>query len=149
MLIMNHPFSIPIIRARAETEFSGVPESSGKKCVVVSSGDLQEGDADYQLLNRILAAVHVNLRSEVLLLQVSTHSKAPGFTGLSGELQGVPVLCFGFSPDILGFHIQAERYQPVHFYGFDWVFGDSLEEISNNTNSKKMLWSALQVAFRI
>ena len=146
---MGHPFEIPLLKTRSDTALPNVNDATEAKCVVFVVGQLAERGVDYQLLERILGAVHVTLGKEAFLLTVTTESEAPRFTSLRSKLPRVPVLCFGIRPENLDLHMNTILYEPFSFSGFQWVFADALSDISKHVNRKKKLWSALQVVFSV
>lgn len=111
-------------------------EQSGKKVFVILRAE-ETGDPERTgFLTKVLEAVQVNLETEAWV--GSTGVQNPGTK---------PLLVFGLTPSQLGYTFQAPLYQPFRMGDRQFLFSDSLRDISADKNKKAALWKALQILF--
>lgn len=117
-----------------------VPESSRAVVVVAKNASA----ADLELLGKIMAAVGLNLKTDVHLLNVPT---TPSFETLLNHLDCQQCLVFGFEPEALYLQINWPPYQLLSFRQCQLLRADSLAQIGAQPMLKKQLWQQLQQLF--
>lgn len=109
---------------------------------------LQEPDfpGNRDFLIKILAAAQVNLEKDTFWVE-TVASSAPAPAGAFAQKKPDHVLVFGLTPAQVGLKIEAPLYQPMLFYGVNWLFADPLSVLEPDKQRKGLLWKALQQIF--
>ena len=99
-----------------------------------------------EFLSKVLSAVQLDLAKDTLFAEIPVNVSASFVTELKSK-QPEQVLVFGLLPADLGLAIEASVYQPVVFYGVQWLFADPLSALEYDKQKKSLLWSALKQMF--
>lgn len=102
--------------------------------------------ANRDFLAKVLTAASLNLAQDALLAEIpagESRALAPDLT----ERRPNQVLVFGLSPAQLGLSFEVQAYQPLAFYGCQWLFADKLSALEPDKAKKTQLWSALKQMF--
>lgn len=131
-----------------------IPESGGGKkarggfgkrivILLLDEPDFPESDT---FLQKIFTAAQINLEKDVLLVMADA-SGPMHFLPIVKDKHPERLLVFGFMPDTLGLHAEIPLYQPVVFYGVEFLFAEALSVLAPDKNRKSRLWQALQQLF--
>lgn len=96
-------------------------------------------------LEKILNAVNLNIDG-VDLLNLNGVRNVDFAELVHGKLIH-HFITFGVPFNRVHLDIQMDRYQPVRFFGINFLMADSLPTIEADVNLKKRLWAALQQVF--
>lgn len=121
-------------------EILDVPEVNNKKVVVISKPIEAQSE---QFLQKILAAVQLDLNKDVLLTQQPVLYKQ---LDVAAPVQSTVV--FGYTPVELSLHIDVKPYQIIQFKQKRLLFVHELNQIAADIDKKKMLWQQLQILFK-
>lgn len=102
--------------------------------------------ANREFLSKVLSAVQLNLDKDTLFAEFS-ESMQFSFVQELKIKQPEHVLVFGARPAQLGIQAATSLYQPLVFYGVNWLFADALSVLEPDKNKKGQLWSALKQVF--
>lgn len=97
-------------------------------------------------LSKILAAVKLELAKDLLVLEGQTTSTF-SFFDLKDQQNIGKAIIFGYAPNKLGLHLQINKYELTTINGCQFLFADTLENISTDKLLKGKLWGALKVLF--
>lgn len=95
------------------------------------------------LLKNIMSAANLDFDKDVALLKITSHQKYSS-SDLLEKLSAKDLLFFGINPTNLGINYGINLYQPLTVQNRRFLQIDSLEEIKNDVNKKKALWSCLK-----
>lgn len=117
---------------------------NSKKTLIVCKTINEELQA---FLAKILAAVKYNIETDIALYNGSNLALAPSFVQFRKTLEFEKFLCFGYSPQQIGLHLQLSAYQKTAWQDCQLLFSQDLSDVMNNVQLKKNLWAALQQMF--
>lgn len=100
-------------------------------------------EQETELLEKILSAIKVDLKKEVLCLHLNTEENL-ALGPLTRNLEIPLILNFGCSMKQLKLNIPEQKYMVYHFRSTRFVNSDSLEELMKNKQLKMLLWNALK-----
>ncbi len=95
------------------------------------------------LLKNILSAVNLEINKDIILLKTTPQTKY-SFSSLQQKLPVKDFLFFGIHPTNFGLNYSIAPYQPLIRNNLRILFSNSLEEVNNDVNKKKALWSSLK-----
>ena len=98
------------------------------------------------LLAKILSAVKLDLKKDVLLLR-KTPENGFSFSALKRHYSIRKALIFGLSAKSFGIQVNSQKYQPFSIGGCTFIFADALSLISEKKELKMLLWKGLQGMF--
>lgn len=121
---------------------------------VASQGDidckywiiLQKTDLEryQQLLEKILAAVHLDMNQDVYLVSTDELKGFPLYTLLDKDTSDHTILIFGLTPQQLGLNLRSDRYRVRNLLGHKIIFVGALQDIQGDQQEKKQLWEILK-----
>jgi DNA polymerase III psi subunit len=95
------------------------------------------------LLKNILSAANLDFENNIAFLKTTSQQKYSS-SDLLAKLSVKDLLFFGINPSKLGINYSINPYQPLTVKNRRFLQVDSLEEIKNDVNKKKALWSCLK-----
>ena len=108
----------------------------------------QEDWSAYQdLLTKILAAVNLDISTDVNILSIGSLEGFRFNTFLAEHTQEHVILSFGITANQLGLNVSSDKYRLRSIGNQKIAFVASLQEIKENQNEKKLLWEILKVHF--
>jgi hypothetical protein len=116
-----------------------------KHILIVTNAD--ENPEMEVLLEKILAAVKIQLLTDCLILRGKDSFDFPSFSSLKTDYKIEKILVFGFKPSDLGLSFETPQYFITEITGFHFLFVDNLYVISTQVEKKKALWGNLQLLF--
>ena len=132
------------IFASPELDFSFLEQlQQGQFNTFITCEDNPENKELKSFLENILKAVNLDLNKDVMLLNI-TDKHNLSFIRLQTKAQFSKAIFFGTDPKSLGINLVLKPYQPVLFDNCHYLLADSLENIQNNVNTKKNLWTCLK-----
>ncbi|MBU3714903.1 MAG: hypothetical protein FGM46_08135 [Ferruginibacter sp.] len=115
--------------------------------MVNDSESLHLNEKDFQFLSGILNACKLNM-NDVALLNANNYKKTD-FTSIKAFLNPLFLIVFGLTNQYCKPNIESDNYEVRLMDNFSFLSTPSLRLISENTEEKKMLWSALKKLFAI
>lgn len=105
-----------------------------------------ESAGNREFLSKVLAAANLNFGKDTLFAEIPAQQSL-SFSNDIKRKQPAHVLVFGLPPAQLGLTIEAPLYQPLDFYGVNWLFADALSALEPDKTKKSRLWAALKQIF--
>jgi hypothetical protein len=124
----------------------GQGQYAQKVMVVVQVEPAYPGWKDF--LEKLLGAAKLNLDQDTRLYMLNAGDSVQIAREIKSK-QPDQVLIFGMTPDSLGLHIVATKYQPLFFGNTTLLFGDALSILEPDRNLKTQMWTALKAIFKI
>ena len=110
--------------------------------LVVYFNDKNDNELDV-LLQKIFAAVNLEINKDIILLKTTTEEKY-SFNEIQEKMSVNDLLFFGVKPSNFGLNYSIEPYHPLAINNLRILLLNSLEEISKDVNKKKALWSCIK-----
>lgn len=99
------------------------------------------------LLNKILAAIKIDLTEDVCLIKTPEPSHKLNILKSIKDLKIKKVLCFGLQPKDLTLNFSTTLYKPMQVGDMTFLFADALSTLDKEPDRKKALWNNLQEIF--
>lgn len=118
-------------------------------CVVVEENKTSEGVSP--LLQKILAAVHLDTSKDILLYNVPKGSSFM-LSNVWNEHSISYILIFGIPPQELGVNFDIAPYQPLTFQNKTFVWCHNIDTLENGHQAKQLkmdLWHCLKKVFSL
>ena len=135
-------FDLPTLENTNSDAFEG---KNKKEILVVVN--LEDHKKYPELLVKMLSALKINLSEDCLLLKTN-HEGEYSFAKISSKHAIKKVYLLGVTINQLGIQSKDITNQVLQFENVEILKTFSLEEISNNQNSKRILWNAMQTFFK-
>ncbi len=129
-------------------QFYDIPEPqvvSGNINEILVIVEKQDYVLKESLLRKILAAVKLDINSQVTFLQLEEGATINLASIAEDGVQ--KVFTFGFKPTTLGLNGSFRGYQFYQTASFSILFSHSLKALSEKPAKKKALWTAMQAEF--
>ncbi|MBT8221444.1 MAG: hypothetical protein KJP00_16570 [Bacteroidia bacterium] len=118
------------------TQFSG---DSNSDFLIVIPQDC----ANMELIQKILSAINISDISDIQVLELRESDSISIFPFLKRRnIQ--KMISFGIPSKRLGIHVEHQLYQPLKFQEKDLIFTADIIALKDQSNHKKLLWSALK-----
>lgn len=117
----------------------------GKEVLVLGAAE-KEGLATNDFLSKILSAAHLDLEQDTCYAAVMPGEPVEMVSFLRNR-RPRKIIVFGLSAHDLGLTVQTRPYQPIAFYGSQWVFADALSVLEPDKARKAQLWNVLKAWF--
>lgn len=112
-----------------------------KYWIILQKTDLEQHQ---QLLEKILAAVHLDMNRDVYLASTDGNKGFPLYTLLEEDKSEHTILVFGLASHQLGLNLRSDRYRVRNLLGQNIIFVGALHEIQGDQQEKKQLWEILK-----
>lgn len=130
-----------------ENVILGLNESNLKSLIIVLDKKDLTNETE-SLLSDILKAVNVKHPEQTLLLDASKFKQLRILEVLKKtNIQNM--LAFGLLPTQLGLNISDKQYDSIEVMNYKFLFSEPLNILSDNKNSKKLLWNSLIQFFEL
>lgn len=140
--IRDQVFIIPVEMLSDKFILSG---NCQKQLIIVVCQD-NYGDAESELLNKMMKAIHYDLTEDVSLIKVDSKASI----SLSNLVPSwKDLILFGVNPNDVGIHVQYKLYQILSMEGKRVITADNLTIISGDASKKQLVWALFQKMFLI
>ena len=119
-------------------------DNEKKLLIVIKNED--DSEENISLLTKILYAVKLNLKQDVLLLS-NPKEKIFGINKMMQNGVVNKILIFGINPKEMGLSISTQMYQVFTISAQQVLIAHPIDQIRQKQDLKKALWSALQKFF--
>lgn len=104
-------------------------------------------DNELKFLSGLIDACNITM-GDIAIVNFA-HNKDINYNDLLSRLASHKVLCFGVSAADIDLPFTIPYFQIQLFHEIQFIFCPGLEELQEDTNSKKQLWASLQKIFKI
>ncbi len=104
-------------------------------------------DNELKFLSGLINACNITM-GDIAIVNLSRH-KEFNYNNLFSPLGSLKVLCFGVSPRDIDLPFAIPNFQVQVFQDIQYIFCPGLEELQDDVDSKKQLWTSLQKIFKI
>ena len=127
-----------------EKDISYLNNKNLKNLVVCETLDLSEENKI--LLSNILNAIQVDLNKDSAIIKLEKDEYI-SFRHLLKFTDKARLFCFGILPDRLSLNIDWIQNHPVELAHHRVLFTDSLSELNDDKEKKKLLWKGLKTNY--
>lgn len=128
---------------RLPKPLSGLSAEIDVLVLVRGADDKALNSRDEELLNKILEAS--NLPSETIHKEVLVEKETLGLAAVLPQIS--KVITFGLNPVDMGMQFRPMPYKVFQVAGAKWLMAHRLDQIAEEVDRKKALWSALKDGF--
>ncbi len=113
-----------------------------KKFLILMPSEDQE-ESNLTLLQNILSAINLEFPKDIKVGYLESDQTYQLLSFLQKH-QPSTILTFGLPPKHLSLNITSRPYDIIQIHDCQWIFADSLTQISKDKLLKKRLWEALK-----
>lgn len=147
--ISNIPFQDLTVYPIEDTTLTSLDgRGSNQKNILIVLPKEEDTLDNIKLLEKILKSVDLSLESDSFICHL-TGDKNISFSKLNNENAFKVVLLFGYPPKKLGLNFEILPYHPIEHFSVNYLYVNTLTEISDNRNYKGGLWNALKEIYNI
>lgn len=134
------------VKADGEIEFLGGNEKN-ITFIVRNEQNKFLNDNELKFLSGLITACEITM-GDISIVNLS-HNKDVDYDKLVAHLHSQKILCFGVSPAEIDLPFTIPYFQVQLFQDIQYIFCPGLEQLQNDVDSKKQLWTSLQKIFKI